>query len=306
MPSNEEFRRRLTAGPPLLLDGPMGTELDRRGVGTELPLWSAWALVRDPALVGAIHRDYASAGAEVLTTNTFRTHRRSLAKADMGARSAELTTLAVQLARAAADESARPCWVAGSIAPLEDCYSPELTPAGAQLAAEHAEIAQRLADAGVDLLLVETMPCAAEAAAATVAAIATGLPVLTGFTCGSEGRLVSGETIAAATSVVEALGPDGLMINCTPAASLSVSLEQLAAATTLPLGAYGNVGHAESTSGWAATEVITPADYVALARGWVGAGASLVGSCCGTNPHHTRALAAALGGQTGITDNMHG
>lgn len=88
------------------------------------------------------------------------------------------------------------------------------------------------------------------------------------------------------------------MINCTPAASLSASLEQLAAATALPLGAYGNVGHAENTSGWVATEVISPADYVALARRWVATGAGLVGSCCGTNPDHTRALAAALADNT--------
>ncbi len=303
--SGQDFRRRLRAGPTLLLDGPMGTELDRRGIGTELPLWSARALLSAPEVVGEIHRDYASAGAEVLTTNTFRTHRRSLAKAGRADRAKALTVLAVRLAREAANESHHRCWVAGSIAPLEDCYSPELTPPRAEMAIEHEEMARNLVNAGVDLLLVETMPSIREAAAATVAAVATGLPVLTGFTCDSETRLLSGESIASAAIAVESLAPDGLMINCTPAASLSGSLEHLAAATALPLGAYGNVGHAESTSGWAATEVITPADYVALARRWVAMGARLVGGCCGTNPDHTRALATALGGSR-TYDNKHG
>ena len=78
-----------------VLDGATGTELERRGVSTRLPLWSADALLRAPALVGRIHRDYAGAGAEALTANTFRTQRRTLAREGLGDRAAALTALAV-------------------------------------------------------------------------------------------------------------------------------------------------------------------------------------------------------------------
>ncbi len=77
------------------------------------------------------------AGAEVLTANTFRTHRRTLAKGGLGERSRELTALAVRLAREAATSAGRPIFVAGSLAPLEDCYRPDLVPDDAALEREH-------------------------------------------------------------------------------------------------------------------------------------------------------------------------
>lgn len=81
--------------------------------------------------------------------------------------------------------------MAGSIASLEDCYSPDLTPGECQLTDEDGELVEHLDDAGVDLLLVETMPTIREALAATRAAVRTGRPVLVGFTCDNGGRVVS-------------------------------------------------------------------------------------------------------------------
>ena len=72
MSSGDRFRRRLGAGPPLLLDSAMGTELARRGSRTTLPLWSAWALIEAPETVFAIHGDAVAAGADILTANTFQ------------------------------------------------------------------------------------------------------------------------------------------------------------------------------------------------------------------------------------------
>src|SRR5579883_1481352 len=101
----------------IVLDGPLGTELARRGVATPAPAWSAHALDVAPEVVAAIHRDYVAAGATVHTTNTFRTKRRSV-----GDRWEELLKRAVRIAR----ESVGELRVAGSIAPLEDCYRPDL------------------------------------------------------------------------------------------------------------------------------------------------------------------------------------
>ena len=134
----------------------MGTELERRGAATGLPLWSARALLESPELVLAIHRDEVAAGADILTANTFRTHRRTLAKENAGERSAELTRTAVLLAREAARSASRPVWVAGSLSPLEDCYRPDLRPPGEALEREHAVQAEALASSGADLILIET------------------------------------------------------------------------------------------------------------------------------------------------------
>src|SRR5262245_23627856 len=164
------FLKRLALSRPILLDGATGTELNRRGVNTDLPLWSAGALLAAPEVLGQVHADYARAGAEIITANTFRAHRRSLARGGQGYadRAAELVRVAVDLARASAQAvPGREVFVAGSQAPLVDCYSPELVPPQPECEREHAEMAQHLAAAGADLILVETMNTIREAVAAT-------------------------------------------------------------------------------------------------------------------------------------------
>src|SRR5262245_12472774 len=135
IPAN--LRERLARSEPLLLDGATGTELERRGLRTTLPLWSARALLEAPRTLLAIHREYVEAGARALTANTFRTQRRTLARGALGARAAELTALALKLAREAAQSAPQDCWVLGSDPPLEDCYRPDLAPDDSVLAAEH-------------------------------------------------------------------------------------------------------------------------------------------------------------------------
>jgi S-methylmethionine-dependent homocysteine/selenocysteine methylase len=269
----------------------MGTELQRRGADTRLPLWSARALVEAPDLVREIHREEVAAGAELLTSNTFRTHRRTLAKGGLGERSRELTALAVRLARGAAEGTGREVFVAGSLSPLEDCYRPDLVPDDEVLEREHREQAESLAAAGADLILLETHNTVRELVAAARAAKATGLPYIASMVTGGAGRLLSGEPIEDAVRALERFDPDALSINCVPAARLSADLARLAAAAPdLPLGAYGNLGLPADDFGWSFTEELSPEAYADHARGWVDLGARLVGGCCGTTPAHTAAL----------------
>ena len=117
-----EFLSRLKEPEPVLLDGATGTELTRRGVETGLPLWSANALLDDEGtrVLKQIHRDYLAAGADILTTNTFSTHIRALSPSVNGQRALELTHRAVEIARAAIDDtpSARLHFVAGVLSNL--------------------------------------------------------------------------------------------------------------------------------------------------------------------------------------------
>ncbi|MCL4809963.1 MAG: homocysteine S-methyltransferase family protein, partial [Thermoanaerobaculia bacterium] len=123
---------RFREAPPLLLDAALGTELARRGAPSAPPLWSARAVLERPELVLAVHRENAAAGADVLTAGTFRTQPGLL-----GPAASDATCRAVALAREAA--SARPgVLVAGSVAPVADCWRPDLVPPERDLARLHA------------------------------------------------------------------------------------------------------------------------------------------------------------------------
>jgi S-methylmethionine-dependent homocysteine/selenocysteine methylase len=267
-----------------VLDGPIGTELDRRGVPTLLPRWSATAIDEAPDVLAAIHRDYANAGARVHTANTFRTKRRTV-----GPRWEHLTRRAVDLARGAVPADHR---VAGSIAPLEDCYRPDLSPTDPR--PEHRELAEALARAGVDVILCETFPHVGEALVAVDEAVRTGVPTWLSLTAGPNADLLDARAIAAAGREAVARGAAAVLVNCVRADRTLALIEPLAD-LGVPFGAYANAGAPDDRVGWQANDEDperAAERYAAFARSWVAAGATLVGSCCGTGPAHIRALAA--------------
>ncbi len=288
---------KLTRGDITLLDGALGTELERRGIATSLPLWSARALVDAPDRVREIHEEYVRAGADILTADTFRTTPRSLEKAKMAEESDRLTALAITLCREARDRAAgqRVVFVAGSMAPLEDCYRPELTPPPDALEREHAEQAEGLARAGADLILVETMGTIREAVAAVRGAKRTGLLVFASFICLSADEIWGGEPLADAARAVTALDVDAVLVNCIPVEMVPDCLGVLARSTPLPTGCYPNAGGPEMASGtWRFDPAMTPARFAEAGGEWVRHGVRIVGGCCGTGPDHIRALRATL------------
>lgn len=296
MPRNS-IRERLTRGEIILLDGALGTELERRGVSTRLPLWSAQAVLDAPERVREIHEEYARAGADILTAATFRTTPRALAKAGSKAEADQLTRAAVALAVEARERVAaqREVFLAGSMAPLEDCYAPEQVPSGDAPAREHAEQAARLARAGVDLLIVETMGTIREAVAAVEGAKRTGLPVFVSFICRSGAELLGGEPLGDAVHEVAARGADAVLVNCTAVDLMSPCLDAMSRATSLPIGCYPNAGAPElSSGGWTFDPSMTPERFAQSGLEWVRRGAQIVGGCCGTGPEHIRALRDSL------------
>lgn len=265
-----------------VLDGPVGTELDRRGVALPPPRWSAAAIDEAPDVLAAIHRDYARAGATIHTAATFRTTRRAA-----GEGWERLAHRAVEIARASTDSTHL---VAGSIAPLEDCYRPDLSPADPR--PEHRALARTLAGAGVDLLLCETFAHAGEALVALEEAVATGLPAWLALTAGPSADLMSPRAMADAAREAVGRGAQAVLVDCVPASRTLEYVEALAACELgVPIGAYANAGRADEGMGWGADERDAAARYLEHARRWVAAGASIVGGCCGTGPAHVAALA---------------
>jgi S-methylmethionine-dependent homocysteine/selenocysteine methylase len=265
---HKALQARLADGPPLLLDAAMGSDLDRRGVRTTLPLWSAIGLVERPELVRQIHLENLLAGADILTTNTFRTTARTLRAAGLDpARAPELDAIAVRLANEARDEAGR----------------------------------HDVLIAGFDFLMVETMPTAAEAAIALQAARETGLPVTVGFVCapsrpGDVVRLLSSESLAEAVTAVEPFGPSAVVANCAGPAIIAAALGELRGLTSLPTGGYANAGIVDDEVGWKPDDSVSPEGYAELVRAWIPLGARIVGGCCGTHPAHTAAMRRMIDG----------
>jgi S-methylmethionine-dependent homocysteine/selenocysteine methylase len=289
------------AGPPTLLDGAVGTELARRGVDARGPLFGAQALLdaRGRALLAEVHRDYLKAGAQVITAATFRTNPRAvLASGVPGARFPALAEAAVRVAREAAAGRAR---VAGSVAPVADCYRPALSPPRSVALREHGENARALAAAGCDLLLVETVCAAEEGLAAVEACAATGLEVWVAAMAAPGARgpcapvLLDGGDLAAFFRRARDAGGRAALINCTPCDGIDLALPA-AAASGLPWGAYAHMGEIDPAVAWPASPVLSPDAYRARAAAWVACGATVVGGCCGTTPAHIAALARLANG----------
>ena len=291
------LRERLARPGPVMLDGATGTELQRRGVDTGLPLWSARALTTAPGrrVLLEIHAEYVAAGAEILATNTFRTTPRALERAGLLSRWSLLNRRAVETARAAAGPDAL---VAGSIAPLEDCYEVDRVPGQAECLREHLKQADLLARLGVDLLLVETMNCRREARAALLAARSTGLDVILGLCPGAPDRLLSGEPLDDALPRLLDDGGGriaGVLLNCAPPEVLERAapvLDRLLG--PLPWGLSAHLGAPDPISGWRLPEAHAPDAYAAWGKARVREGARLASGCCGTTPAHIDRLRAAL------------
>ena len=280
----------------LILDGAMGTELQRRGVDTDLPLWSANALIVNPETVLQTHTEYIEAGADIITANTFRTTRRTMRRAGLPDRSRQLTATAVDLAREARESFPdREILIAGSIAPLEDCYRPDLVPGDHELREEHGELAARLAESGVDCILLETMNTVREAYAACAAATLTGKEVVVSFICNREGNLYGGESLGGAIDVLSEFHPTAFSINCVSPRHMKRAIDNLRTATDRPFAVYGNVGVPDNEQhGWEFTRDIPEEEYASYARQWRRSGATIIGGCCGTTPEYIRALRNTL------------
>jgi S-methylmethionine-dependent homocysteine/selenocysteine methylase len=288
------FSEYLKAQQIIILDGAMGTELQRRGVDLTLPLWSARALDEHPEAIRTIHCDYIAAGADIITTNTFRTDSRTFRKAGLTQDYAcRVIIKAVELAREAIRISTvkRKIWIAGSMAPLEDCYHPELAPDYQTAFAEHSLKAAWLAQAGVDFILIETMNSRTEALAATRAALSTGLPVATSFILRDKDHILNGESILPAYLALKKEGITIFSINCTHHSIITSFLNTYADQIRLPLMVYVNTGIFDSQKGWKEDHQFTPKFYRQVASSWLNQGVKIIGGCCGTNPIYIRHLA---------------
>ena len=283
---------------PVLADGAMGTVLYARGVFInrcydELNL-------SDPNLILSIHEEYLQAGAEIVETNTFGANRFRLTRHGLASKVEEINAAGVRLARQAVDhlkeKQAGTAYVAGSIGPLGVRLEPLGKTGLDEARAAFAEQIRALADAGVDLLIIETMPALNEAREALLAAeeAAPNLPVLVMVTVDDESNCLDGSSPEQAAALLTEWGAGAIGVNCsTGPSTVLTALECMRGATNLPLAAMPNAGMPRAIEG-RNIYLCSPEYMASFARKAIAAGAQIVGGCCGTTPNHTRAMRSAM------------
>ncbi len=286
------------ASRPVLADGAMGTVLYARGVFInrcfdELNL-------SDPGMILAIHEEYLQAGAEILETNTFGANRFRLTRHGLASKVAEINAAGVKLARQATahlkEKQAGDAWVGGSIGPLGVRLEPLGKTSLEEARAAFAEQIRALADAGADLLVIETMPALNEAREALLAARETApdLPVLVMVTVDDDSNCLDGSSPAQAAALLTEWGAGAIGVNCsTGPSTVLTAIEAMRGATTLPLAAMPNAGMPRAVEG-RNIYLCSPEYMASFARKAIAAGAQIVGGCCGTTPNHIRAMRSAM------------
>jgi S-methylmethionine-dependent homocysteine/selenocysteine methylase len=304
---------RLDQGDLLLLDGGTGSELQRRGIniargvsaaddGT-LGAWSATAVEEAPEVVSAIHEDYLRVGADIVTANSYNTNRGQLASVGQADRMEEFSRVAVTLAVEARDKMNPDAYVAGSIAPTNRFphgWDPDRVAPADELARDWGDQTDVLADAGADLILIETMSAIFQLLPAVQAARNTGLPVFLGIHATAEGTMTSGETIEQLMEALSGREPDAILLMCRPPEHISATMPGLREAFSGPVGAYADIGYGRDPdpTTWRYHTIDigsnTPRRYAEFGREWLDAGAQIIGGCCATTPEHIAALRPLL------------
>ena len=287
---------------PLLLDGAMGTQIHARGVSFDEP-FDLLNLSR-PQLISDIHHAYAVAGADIIETNTFGANRYRLQQLGHNADITAVNAAGVRLAREAIHRAGRQAFLAGSVGPLGISLAPLGSVKPAEAYDAFREQIAALAQAGVDVIVLETMVDLGEIEQAFRAARdVCNLPILAHMTFGRDNRTWTGHSPADVALRLRELGADGVGANCStgPQRMLDV-IEHMAlafqakvpAGEKLPLlSAMPNAGFPEQR-GSRLMYPATPTYFGDYANRFIDAGCALVGGCCGTTPEHIAAMRRAL------------
>ncbi len=284
----------------------MGTQIRARGY--EVPshhssIWSAQALMDNPHIVKEIHKDYISAGAEIITTNNYAVTQNLLERENLGHRLEELTSLSIDIAKEAKKESGKNIKIAASLPPLDTSYRPDLVGDITSIEKKYMEIVDIVKDR-VDLIIIETMSSSMEASGALSACAKADIEVWLGYTLQGirKNILPSGENLIDAINKVKHFNISAYVINCSSANITTEAIKLLSNEIDKPFGGYANsvnvsqiingeneVDNAENMQ-VKHQQLINALDYSVIVKNWIDDGATIVGGCCGTSPEHIKKI----------------
>lgn len=287
----------------LILDGAMGTMLQRKGLQGNSESFN----LTNPETIGEIHNEYIEAGADIITTNSFSANSISQSEYNLSEKAGQMAEAAARIARKAADEAPRKVWVAGSVGPTSKSLSlaqnindPIFRPYSFDGMAEAFEVQIRgLVKGGVDLLLFETCFDALNTKAALYALghipEAKDIPVMISASMSDKsGRTLTGQTMEAFYRSIQHCNPLSFGLNCSLGAEEMIPLiAEVASFAACAVSCYPNAGLPNEMGEYDET----PSQMAESVRKMALAGSvNIVGGCCGTTPEHIKAVAEAVRG----------
>ena len=287
----------------LILDGAMGTMLQRKGLQGNSESFN----LTNPETIGEIHNEYVEAGADIITANSFSANSISQSEYNLSEKAGQMAEAAARIARKAADEAPRKIWVAGSVGPTSKSLSlaqnindPIFRPYSFDGMAEAFEVQIRgLVKGGVDLLLFETCFDALNTKAALYAIghipEASDIPIMISASMSDKsGRTLTGQTMEAFYRSIQHCNPLSFGLNCSLGAEEMIPLiAEVASFATCAVSCYPNAGLPNEMGEYDET----PSQMAESVRKMALAGSvNIVGGCCGTTPEHIKAVAEAVKG----------
>lgn len=287
----------------LILDGAMGTMLQRKGLQGNSESFN----LTNPETIGEIHNEYIEAGADIITTNSFSANSISQSEYNLSEKAGQMAEAAARIARKAAGEAPRKVWVAGSVGPTSKSLSlaqnindPVFRPYSFDGMAEAFEVQIRgLINGGVDLLLFETCFDALNTKAALYALghipEAKDIPVMISASMSDKsGRTLTGQTMEAFYRSIQHCNPLSFGLNCSLGAEEMIPLiAEVASFATCAVSCYPNAGLPNEMGEYDES----PSRMAESVRKMALAGSvNIVGGCCGTTPEHIKAVAEAVRG----------
>ena len=318
MSDYKTLETRLAGKEVVILDGAVGTQLQKMGVPMSNLAWAATALQTHPYTVRLMHENYIRAGVDIITVNSYSAARHNLVPLGLGDMTRELNLRSVVLAQEACDRCAkeRPVYIAGSVSNYGMLRGREVTPEGVGFFTERVEWteaaskanlreqAEVLAESGVDLLLVESTGGTTHRKWVLEACLATGLPVWVGFKCHQDTAdgtpkvgYHSDEPLSASFEQVIAVGGSVVTIFHSPIAATDAALPLIRAHWKGPIAIYPEAErkdyvavHKDANE----PDHVSPEEFVAKAKSWVSQGVQIIGGCCGIELKHIQPLREAL------------
>ena len=272
----------------LIINGAMGTELMAQGIKLPLPLWSAQANIEEPQIVKNIHQNYVDAGADIITTNTFRTTTWSYRRAEYSLKRAqrkakESLMRAIDLAR-----SVNPKIVAGSVTSINDCYEPDQFPGRSIAEDSYGETLEWFAEAGVEHIFLETMGHLEEIKIAIEAS--SNIPKLyLSLIVKEKDHLLSGHLI----KDVILLANDNiscLLLNCNTIDITNKVLNSFIDNWKFKWGVYPNLGITKPEPDGKMIKKVDDEEFERTIISYMKKSPSIIGACCGSSPNHIRMI----------------
>ena len=303
MSNFENLQDRLAAGETILMDGGMGSEIERRGLISPTT-WSGGPMLTHPEAVRDIHQEYIKAGAEIIITNTFGTGRDMLEEGGIEDKVTEANRLGIEAAvqarrNAGAEDSVV---IAASVSTMRPKAHAEVPVPYETALATYREQLDELAKGGADVVVGEMLVRISDTLAVIDAATELGLPVWVGLSLVRDGGGLylgiqdrhGGETLQGAMDAIKDKGVAAVFIMHTPVDDTGPGLEIVRKCWSGTFGAYAHFPRSASPP--SQPDAMNPQKYLEYAKGWSEQGARIIGGCCGTRPDHIQVLREWLSG----------